>query len=91
MKPTWRKDPVWWNGCAFCPDDSQPQNGHHAGFNNAFRADSLTVVVLYGRRRPRLRRVHLLCLPFALAAGATMPPLVAPAPAVQISLLQASA
>lgn len=81
-----RKDPVWWHGCAFCPDDAQPQNGHHAGFNNAFRNDSLTVVVLYGRRRPRLRRVHLLCLPFALAAGATMSPLVAPLPAVQGSL-----
>jgi hypothetical protein len=91
MKSTPRKDPVWWHGCAFCPDDSQRQNGHHAGFNNAFRADSLTVVVLYGGGRPRLRRVHLLCLPFALAAGATMPPLVTPLPVEQDSLFAVSA
>ena len=76
MKP--RKDSVWWLACAFCPDDTQPQNGHHAGFNNAFRDGDLTVVVLHGRRRLRLRRVHLLCLPFALAAGVSLPPLVAP-------------
>jgi hypothetical protein len=91
MKSALRKDPVWWHGCAFCPDDSQRQNGHHAGFNNTFRPDVLIVVVLYGRRRPRLRRVHLLCLPFALAAGATMPPLVAPPPVVQDSLFAVSA
>lgn len=86
-----RKDPVWWHGCAFCPDDTQPQNGHHAGFNNAFRADDLTVVVLHGRRRPRLRRVHLLCLPLALAAGVAMPPLVAPPAMSQDSLFEVSA
>lgn len=91
MKPTPRKDPVWWHGCAFCPDDTQPQNGHHAGFNNAFRADDLTIAVLHGRRRPRLRRVHLLCLPLALAAGVAMPPFVAPPATAQDQLFEASA
>jgi hypothetical protein len=91
MRPAPRKDSVWWHGCAFCPDDTQPQNGHHAGSGNAFRADDLTVVVLHGLRRVRLRRVHLLCLPLALAAGVAMPPLVAPPAAAQDSLFEASA
>jgi hypothetical protein len=86
-----RRDPVWWHGCAFCPDDTQPQNGHHAGSGNAFRADDLTVVVLHGGGRPRLRRVHLLCLPFALAAGCALPPLVAGPATAQDQLFEVSA
>lgn len=49
---------MWWDACAFCPD---------GGNANRLEASEQTVTVLYGRR---LRRVHLLCLPMALAAGA---------------------
>ena len=77
MKPAPRRDPVWWHACAFCPSDIQWQNGHHAGSGNAFRPGDLTVVVLHGRRCPRLRRAHLLCLRFAVASGCTLPPVIA--------------
>lgn len=75
MTRTPRKHPVWWHGCAFCPDGGK-----------SFTDQDRPVVVLYRRR---LRRVHLLCLPFALAAGSTMPPLVAPPAAAQESLFTA--
>ena len=52
-----RRHPVWWDACAFCPD---------GGNGNRLEPAEQTVTVLYGRR---LRRVHLLCLPMALAAG----------------------
>lgn len=62
-----RKDPAWWLACAFCPDDSQPQNGRHAGEHNCFTAADFPVQVRY---RKRLRRVHVECLVLAARAGA---------------------
>ncbi|MGH2718589.1 MAG: hypothetical protein ACRDJU_08425, partial [Actinomycetota bacterium] len=55
-----RRDQVWWDACAWCPDGAR-----------AIGERERTVVILYGRA---LRRVHPACLPYALAAGASVAP-----------------
>lgn len=76
MKP--RRDVPWWDACAFCPTYAEPDNGHNGSEANVFGPDDLTVTVLYGRRNPKLRRVHFRCIPLALVKGCSLPPLVAP-------------
>lgn len=69
-----RKDRAFWDACAFCPDDTQPPNGRHAGEANVFTAADRPVEVRY---RKRLRRVHPECLLLAEKAGCVPHPEVA--------------
>lgn len=61
-----RRHPAWWDACAFCPNDSQPQNGRDAGERNVFVDGDLLVEGVYGKR---WRRVHVECLVLAVRAG----------------------
>jgi hypothetical protein len=74
MATTPRRDPAWYDACAFCPPNGTDpaktgQRSRVAGWRNVFEPGEPTTEVLY---RGRIRRVHTECLPFALIRGCAL-------------------